>query len=82
MEVTVNAVAFQDEGIWIAQCLEHDIVATAPSIAQLRKAFEKAVIANLCVNTELGRAGLDGIPPAPNHFKDLFESSQFGSGTV
>jgi hypothetical protein len=73
--ITISAIAFHDEGVWIAQCVEYDIAVSATTLPKLRKAFERAVIANICVNEKLGRSGLDGIPPAPSKFRDLFNNA-------
>src|ERR1700730_4566918 len=77
-QITLSVIAFHDEGKWIAQCVEYDIAASAESLTKLRKAFEKAVIANICVNKELGHSGLDGIPSAPSKFRDLFNNADTG----
>ena len=74
-QITISAIAFQDEGTWIAQGIEYDIAVSAETLSKVRKAFEKVVIANVCVNRKLGRSGLDGIPPAPQHFHDLFNNA-------
>jgi hypothetical protein len=74
-QITINAIAFHDEGVWIAQCVEYDIAVSAETLPKLRKAFEQAVISNICVNEERGRSGLDGIPPAPSRFRDLFNNA-------
>jgi hypothetical protein len=73
--ITISAIAFHNEGVWIAQCVEYDIAVSATTLPKLRKAFERAVIANICVNESLGRSGLDGIPPAPSKFRDLFNNA-------
>jgi hypothetical protein len=77
-QVRISVIAFHDEGKWIAQCVEYDIAASAETLPKLRKAFEKAVIANICVNKELGHSGLDGIPAAPSKFRDLFNNADTG----
>jgi hypothetical protein len=74
-QIIINAIAFHDEGVWIAQCIEYDIAVSAETLPKLRRAFEQAVIANICVNEERGYSGLDGIPPAPSRFRDLFNSA-------
>lgn len=71
----LRVIAFRDEGVWVAQCVEYDIVASATTLPKLRKAFEQAVIANICANERIGRSGLDGIQPPPSKFRDLFNSA-------
>ena len=75
MNNPISVIAFHDEGVWIAQCVEYDISVSAETLPKLRQAFEKAVLANICVNKKLGRSGLDGNPPAPSHFRDLFDNA-------
>jgi hypothetical protein len=75
MNNPISVIAFHDEGVWIAQCVEYDIAVSAETLPKLRQAFEKAVLANICMNKKLGRSGLDGIPPAPSRFRDLFNNA-------
>jgi hypothetical protein len=74
--VEVSVVAFQEGDLWVAQCVEFDIAAHAADLTNLHAALERAVIQNICINAELGRQGLDGIDPAPERFKALFERSK------
>jgi len=73
--IEVNVVAFQEGELWIAQCVEYDIAAFAKSLPELPRALERAVAANLCVNADLGRNALDGVPPAPARFREMFDHS-------
>ena len=73
----MRAVAFEDGGLWVAQCIDHDIAAFAPSLPELPKALMRAVGANLCANADLGREGLEGIPPAPKRFAALFKRADY-----
>ncbi len=75
--IEVNVVAFQDGELWIAQCVEYDIAAFAKSLPELPRALERAVAANLAANADLGRNALDGVPPAPPRFQEMFEQSHF-----
>jgi hypothetical protein len=77
--INVDAVAFQDStGAWIGQCIQYDISAHAKSLPGLTKAIERQIAANVCVNEKLGRKLLDGIPPAPDHFAEAFQSGEIG----
>ena len=73
----VRAVVFEDGGVWVAQGVDYDIAAFAPTLGALPKAFTRAVGANLCANADLGREGLDGIPPAPKRFAALFKGADY-----
>lgn len=75
--IEVNVVAYEQGGLWVAQCVEYDIAAFAKSFTELPNAFERAVAANVCANADLGRDALDGIPTAPARFRALFDAAQF-----
>lgn len=63
---TLNAIVFEDEtGLWVIQGVERDIAASAPSVEELPRAFERVVRAELLWSAERGRDGLSDIPPAP-----------------
>jgi|1186.fasta_scaffold976700_2 hypothetical protein len=75
--VKINAIAFEDaDGGWVAQCIEYDIAVRADTLLELSKVLEREVQANLHVNAKLGRPGLSGIPPAPQHFRLAFQAAK------
>ncbi|MGL5117126.1 MAG: hypothetical protein ACRC7G_09040 [Beijerinckiaceae bacterium] len=74
-ELNVSVVAYEREGRWIAQCVEHDIAAFSDNLATLPDAFSDALVANLHINAHLGREGLEGIPAAPAGFRTLFDAA-------
>jgi hypothetical protein len=73
--IKINVLAYQEGEAWIAQGVEFDIYARAESLPKLPEAFGRALLANFGVNQELGRVGLEGIPPAPEKIRDAFRSS-------
>jgi hypothetical protein len=76
-QLKIDVVAFMDrDGNWIAQGIQYDIAARAPSPLGLREAFQRQLLANLALNARLGREGLDGVPPAPDRFRALFEAAK------
>lgn len=68
--IKLNVLVYEDGDLWVAQAIEADIVATADSLADLPRATERAIVANMAANTKMGRSGLDGIPPAPAEFRE------------
>lgn len=74
--IEVTAVAYQEGDVWVIQCVEYDIAAFAKHPTELPRAFERAMAANVCVNADLGRDALDGVPEAPPRFRELFERAQ------
>ncbi len=75
--IEVSVVAFQQGELWVAQCVEYDIAAFSKTFTDLPRAFERAVAANICVNADLGREGLEGIPAAAKRYRDMFEASNY-----
>jgi len=76
LSINVDAVAFQDaSGDWIAQCIQYDISVHAKSLPELKKALEREIAANVCINEKLGRKGLEGIPSAPKKYEEVFNSA-------
>jgi hypothetical protein len=74
-ELYVRAIAFQEGGTWVAQGIDYDIVAHAASLTALPTAFTRAVLENACVTTRLGREPMEGIRPAPEHYRLMFEEA-------
>jgi len=72
----VNVLAFREGELWVAQCIEYDISARSDTLASAMTAFRRAFAANLAANRELGRNALDGVPPAPQRYKQMFESAK------
>ncbi len=77
-KIEVHVVFFQEEGTWVAQCVEYDIAAFASTLAALPRAFERAVAANVCANADMHRDPLTGIPKAPSRYRDMFEQAVWG----
>jgi len=75
--IKLDVVVYEDGDVWVAQAIEFDIAARARKPSELRRAFERALAANLAINHELGRAALDGIDPAPPEFREMFERAPF-----
>jgi hypothetical protein len=72
-KVHINAIAYEEDGAWIAQGIEYDIVAYAHDVLQLPDAFARAVVENMGITKHLGRQPLEGVKPAPPRFREMFE---------
>ena len=68
----IRVVAFKDGDQWVAQCLEHDICATADDLETLQYRIEVAIEAESELCKSEGR-DLSSLPPAPEHFSALWE---------
>jgi hypothetical protein len=71
----IKAVAFKEGEAWVVQGIEYDIVAHANDIAAIPHAFIRAVLENMLITEHLGRRPLEGIKPAPDHFRSLYEDA-------
>jgi hypothetical protein len=72
----INAVAFKEGDAWVVQGIEYDIVAHAHEVTALPNAFIRAVLENIVITEHLGKRALEGIRPAPERFRELFEEAQ------
>jgi hypothetical protein len=64
----IRIVVFQDQGQWVAQCLEHDVCVQAPRIDQIPPRMEVAL------ELEFEARALDDLPPAPDQFFKMWET--------
>ncbi len=58
---------------WVAQCLQLDIAAQAPTIKDVVYQFERNLISELVVCEEKGLDPFQAIPPAPRYFWKRFD---------
>ncbi len=61
----IRIVVYKDEGIWVAQCLEHDVSVQADDLGTLKSRLDAALIAEA--------EQLESIGAAPKFFFDLWE---------
>jgi hypothetical protein len=73
--LSISAVAFEEAGVWIVQGIEYDICTHAKDPANVPQAFLQAIAENIRITQHLGREPLQGIKPAPAHFKELFDQA-------
>ena len=69
----ISAVIFQEDGTFVAQCLQYDLVAQASTIPDLHYELERVLAGQLAVSEELGLEPFAGFPPAPQKFWDMYE---------
>jgi hypothetical protein len=72
----INAIAFKEGDAWVVQGIEYDIVAHAYDVVKLPHAFTRAVVENIIITERLGRRALEGIKPAPERFKEMYEQAE------
>lgn len=72
MNESVRVLVFNTEGMWVAQCLEHDVCVQADNIDTLQRRFEDAMF---CEADQL-----DVIGQAPQFFFDQWDAGRMIGG--
>ncbi len=73
--IEVRAVLYQEGDCWIAQGLEFDITAQAPSLPELHNRFAMKVASEVAISLDLKEQALEGIPSAPELFWRMLEEA-------
>ncbi len=66
----------QRDGLWAAQCVDHDIVAQGNSVGEAKRAFERTVMGQILFDFKNGRAPLATFPPASSELREMFERAE------
>lgn len=72
----IKAVAYQEDGAWIAQGVDYDIVAHSQDVLDLADAFARAVVENIMISEHMGKDPRKTLPRAPKEFRLMYESGQ------
>ncbi|MGH7038502.1 MAG: type II toxin-antitoxin system HicB family antitoxin [Stellaceae bacterium] len=72
-EFRVSVVIYPEGDVWIAQCLEYDIVSQGETIQDVQDRLTQNIAATLSVYADNGKNSLEDIPPAPKKFWEMFE---------
>lgn len=72
--IILNALVFQEEGMWVAQCLEHDLVSCAETLQELPATLERQVRDVVAADLAAGQQPFAAFKPAPSRFWTLFDS--------
>jgi hypothetical protein len=71
-EFTIRTVVFQEEGWYVAQCLDVDLATQAKSLEALYVALEQLLLGRILVSEKLGLQPFENLPPAPKRYWDLY----------
>ncbi len=74
----IRAVVFQDRGLWIAQCLEHDLCTSARTYKELVTKLASQVRLQIHMDRKRGKEPLEDLPKAPNKFWKMYSDSAEG----
>ena len=76
--LTINAVLIEREpGQWVAQCLEHDIGAQAPTLQDLVKNLHRALIGHIAICEANGVKPFFSLEPAPTEYWNLWRRARY-----
>lgn len=73
---SVRVVAFQEDGVWVAHCVEYDICVQANDLAQARRRMTVALTQEAKITQEKHGEAFKGIGPAPDYFEAMFERAE------
>ena len=74
--ITINAVAFQADGMWIAHCLEYNFVSCAETLEKLPDELLRQIIHQIEADSAAGRDPFFGYKPAPQKYWDMFAAAK------
>ena len=75
----VSVLLHKDGDAWVAQCLEHDLAAQAPSQEEAKKRFLRTLGQQILLDFMEGRAPLEWLPQAPaRYFEEALGTSASG----
>jgi hypothetical protein len=74
--ITINAVVFQRDGLWIAQCLEYDLVSFAEELEELPEELMHQIQAVVSFDLESGRKPFVDYAKAPTKYWEMFEKAR------
>ncbi len=71
--ITVNALVFHEQGMWVAQCLEYDLVSCAETLEELPGELLRQLRAVEAIDRAAGPPPFSAFKPAPAEHWALFE---------
>ena len=72
----MRVILFQEEGMWVAQCLEYDIAAHGETVIDAKEAYARVFAAQVIMAFQLDEEPLANIDKAPQQYWDMLENSQ------
>lgn len=72
--VSLRVLVLRDGPWWVAQCLEHDLVAQATTLPELELRFHRVIVGTIALALERGEEPFAEIAPAPKACIDMYEN--------
>ena len=70
-----HVVFFEEEGWWVAQCLERNLVASARDPRDLKRKLDAVIRVQIEADRAAGVEPFSQLPQAPRRFWQLFQSA-------
>jgi hypothetical protein len=74
--ISVNAVVYQENGMWIAHCLEYSFVSCAEKLEDLPNELLYQMLDQIEVNLKAGQQPFFGFKPAPRKYWEMWEAAK------
>lgn len=74
--LSLSVLLFQEDAIWVTQCLEKDIVAQGENIPDTIKAFKHTLIGQIILDIRDNKAPLEDRTPAPAMYWEMFKEAK------
>lgn len=82
LEVIIFKEPNKNEQVWVAQCLQYDIAASATKIEDALFEFERMFVGQIAADIDSGLEPLENVPPAPQEFRALFNRAKLEVSSV
>ena len=73
--LSLRAVVFQEEGTWIAQCLEYDLCTSAKDRRELTRKLASQLRLQMMLDLARGKKPFQDLPRAPQRFWEMYSGS-------
>lgn len=73
----IRAIALQEDGWWVAQCLEYDIATQARTLVDLERDLLQMIETHILIGRERGRPPFENIGRAPDRFWKMWDEAEF-----
>ena len=74
--IRVNAVAFQEDGMWVARCLEYNFASCAETLEELPNELLRQILDQIEADSEAGHEPFFGYKAAPQEYWDMFTAAK------
>lgn len=72
IKFNLSILLLQEDGIWVAQCLQKDIASQGSTIENAISSFERTFVGQVILDLKDNKSPLEDIQQAPNRFFETF----------